>query len=163
MTWLATCFIGFTLVVGGYLWLALAPWRHLPAASLTVFVMLLGGLWLGGAELLARPKPIHLEWRAPDQTELLAARLIEGEAIYLWLALPETREPRAYVLPWSLEMAKQIARAMEAGGQDRGILMDRPFRRERSLADRPTFNPPPQKKLLDKNGQGTPEIFRRPQ
>jgi hypothetical protein len=73
------------------------------------------------------------------------------------------REPRAYVLPWSLEMAKQIAQAMEAGGQDRGILMDRPFRRERSLDDRPVFHPSPREKLPDKNGQGTPEIFRRPQ
>ena len=125
--------------------------------------MLLGGLWLGGAEMLARPKPIHLEWRAPDQTELLAARLLEGEAIYLWLALPETGEPRAYVLPWSLELAKQIARAMEEGGQDRGILMEQPFRAGRSLEDRPIFHPPPRERLANKNGQGVPEIFRRPQ
>jgi hypothetical protein len=93
----------------------------------------------------------------------MAARLLEGEAIYLWLTLPETREPRAYVLPWSLEMAIEIARAMEQGGQDRGILMEPPFRAERSLEDRPTFHPPPREERPDKNGQGSPEIFRRPQ
>ena len=60
-------------------------------------------------------------------------------------------------------MANEIARAMADGGQDRGILMDRPFRAERSLDDRPAFHPPPREKLPDKHGQGTPEIFRRPQ
>jgi hypothetical protein len=160
---LAAGFAGFSLLVGAYLWLAFSSWRRRPAVCLVVFVVLLGGLWLGGAEMLARPKPVQLEWRAPEQTELLAARLFEGEAIYLWLALPETREPRAYVLPWSLEMAKQIARAMADGGQDRGILMERPFRRDRSLEDRSAFHPPPRDKPPDKGSQGTPEIFMRPQ
>ena len=116
----------------------------------------------GGAELLSRSKPIHLEWRWFDTAELVGARLFEGEAIYLWLALPDIREPRAYVLPWSLEMAKEIAQAVEEGGQDRGILMDKPFRGEWGLDDRPTFHPPPREAPQDKDGQGTPEIFRRP-
>lgn len=163
MTWLTGTFVAFTLVLGLYLWLAASPWRRLPSAVLVAFGLLLAVTWLGGAELLARPKPIHLEWRAPDQVEVLAARLFEGRAIYLWLALAGESEPRAYVLPWDQQQAEELYRALRAGGQERGVVMRRPFGTDKGRDYRPRFHPPPQEAPTSKHDQGTPELFRRPQ
>lgn len=80
-------------------------------------VVLAGSLMVTGyaafAELLGRPKPVTLEWAAGQTGDavVLAADMREGEAIYLWLKVGGISEPRAYMLPWSLEMAKQFRRA----------------------------------------------------
>ena len=163
MTVLIIAFTAFTLVLGAYLWWAFgwSRWKLYAASPLVAFVVLLTLVWTGGAELLSRPKPLALEWRRPAQAEVLAARFVEDVAIYLWLALPDGDEPRAYILPWSVEVAKQILEVLRKGGQERGVMVDRPFNLERSLEDRQAFHPPPQPKAQPKDDQGTPEIFRR--
>ena len=167
MTALIIAFAAFTLLLGFYLWWTFGWRRHealdrLPGAPLAAFVSLIGLVWAGGGELLSRPKPLALEWRRPVQAEVLAARLVEGTAIYLWLALPDDGEPRAYVLPWSLGLARQIVEALRAGGQARGIMIDRPFDLEQSREDGETLlHPPPPPEAPPKDDQGTPEIFRR--
>ncbi len=96
-----------------------------PLALRTAAVVLAGALmatgYAGFAELLGRPKPAELEWAARNASEatVLASDMREGEAIYLWLQLDELDEPRAYVLPWSMEAARQLhgaqGRAEESG------------------------------------------------
>ena len=39
---------------------------------------------------------------------MVGSRLREGEAIYLWIEMVDSDEPRAYKLPWQQEMAKQL-------------------------------------------------------
>ena len=62
------------------------------------------------SEMLSRPKPIEYEWSRQDLAEatVLSSRLEEGKAIYLWLGIEGIEEPRAYVLPWDEQMARQL-------------------------------------------------------
>ena len=39
---------------------------------------------------------------------MLSGVPVENEAIYLWLTMPGSPEPRAYVLPWSQSAAQQL-------------------------------------------------------
>lgn len=98
------------------------------------------------ADLLGRPKPVALEWAAGNTGDavVLAADIREGEAIFLWLKSEEVPEPRAYMLPWSMKMAKQLRRASveaERKGAEvrvRGRLQDRLEEQEKMF-----YVPPP--------------------
>ena len=87
--------------------------------------------------MLSRPKPIELEWSRDQLAEaaVLGARMEEGKAIYVWLEMDGIDEPRAYVLPWDKELAKQLhgaqRQAKQTGTQ---VRMRKPF--ENSLDDR---------------------------
>ena len=65
---------------------------------------------MSGAKRRAKPKPIRMEWAmaAVPEATVLGATMRENEAIYLWLQFDQSSEPRAYVLPWNLETAKQL-------------------------------------------------------
>ncbi len=93
-----------------------------------------------------------MEWAkktVPDAT-VLGASMREGEAIYLWLQFDEAPEPRAYVLPWSLETAKQLQRATgRAEAQGTAVRMRRPFASEPD-ANEPLFYAAPQPPLPPK-------------
>lgn len=82
------------------------------------------------SELLSRPKPVSLEWvrRAMPEATLLGASMREGTAIYLWLQIADTEEPRAYQLPWNKELAKQLQSAQrQAKKSKNGVRVRRPF------------------------------------
>lgn len=109
------------------------------------------------AELLSRPKPVSLEWaqRAAPQARVLGAKAMEGEAIYVFLELPETREPRAYRLPWRRDLAEQLQGAQRQAEQHGGgVVMELPFdgkHYDSSLDERePVFHAPPPEALPDK-------------
>jgi hypothetical protein len=160
MTALLIGFVTFTLALGFYLWLCLPKRGRWTGVGLVAFIALLGVVWFGGADVLARPKPTHLEWRQPGQAEIIAAKLQEDVAIYLWLILPDEAEPRSYVLPWDQEQAEQLLKAMREG-QERGVMMHKPFRSNRSLENRPTFHPSPQEAPPPRESQEPPKIFRK--
>jgi hypothetical protein len=103
----------FALLLGAFIF------SVLPAVSLVrrllsvgLFVALIAIVYGGGIELLGRPKPLWLEWRDATAARVLGAVPVEGEAIYVWLALPNSPEPHAYTLPWSMEVAQQLQTAM---------------------------------------------------
>lgn len=106
--------------------------------------------------LLSMPKPMELEWwlANAEQATVLGSSIQEGEGIYLWLQMRGIPEPRAYVLPWSRDLAEQLQAAQrEAREQDSRVQMRLPF--ERSLEDRePKFyampQPQPPSKDLDR-------------
>ncbi len=82
------------------------------------------------SELLSRPKPVSLEWmrRAMPEATLLGASMREGSAIYLWLRIAGTDEPRAYRLPWNKELAKQLQSAQRQAKKSRsGVRVRNPF------------------------------------
>jgi hypothetical protein len=116
-------------------------------------------------QLLSKPKPVDLEWWQSDaaEAEVLASRLVEDEAIYLWLQLPDVAEPRAYVLPWDRAGAEQLQQAMrEAEQQGGGVQMRLPF--EPSLEERERkFYAPPQPALPPKDlVQPPPKVYQPP-
>ena len=103
--------------------------------SVGIFVLLIAVVYGGAIELLGRPKPVRLEWRDAADAEVLSAVPVENEAIYVWLVMPDSLEPRAYVLPWSVQAAQQLQEAMsQAEAEGTAVRMTLPF--EPSLDDR---------------------------
>ena len=102
-----------------------------------VVVLFLPTVYFQFTELLSKPKPIAFEWyeRERAKVEVLAVSLHEGEAIYLWLRFPDSREPRAYVAPWNVKVAEKFEKVLEeAVKQDGKVEMRDPFSK-RSLQD----------------------------
>ncbi len=103
------------------------------------------------SELLSRPKPVGIEWaqRTVPEAVVLGSRTIEDKAIYLWLGLKGQQEPRAYALPWSKNLARQLHAAQkEAKAEGRSVMMRQPFERsldqmERVFYPEPREAPPP--------------------
>jgi hypothetical protein len=115
--------------------------------------------------LLSKPKPLDLEWWQSEaaEAEVFASRLVEDEAIYVWLQLPEVVEQRAYVLPWDRARAEQLQNATrEAQQNGGGVRMRLPF--EPSLDDHePKFYAQPQPALPPKDlVQPPPEPYQPP-
>lgn len=126
--------------------------------ALAVTAILLPAGYFGLMEMLSRPKPISLELARKDLAEaaVLGSHMKENEAIYLWLALPDTEEPRAYALPWNQQLARQLRGAeREANETGAPVRMRRPF--ESSLDDREQRfyaappAPPPEKEVQSDN------------
>ena len=65
--------------------------------------------------MLSRPKLIDFEWFAREALSavVLGARFEEGEAIYLWLQLESSTQPRYYTLPWRQELAERPEQAVD--------------------------------------------------
>jgi len=82
-------------------------------AAIALLALALPFVYLGLGDLLGRLKPLRLEWSRHDvaSARVVAAELREGEAIYLWLRLDGATAPRAYALPWSKPVARQLHRA----------------------------------------------------
>ncbi len=146
---------GFALLLGAFIFFVLPRgrvWQR--ATSATIFLVLIGLVYGGSIELLSRPKPLRLEWRDAAQARVIGATMREGEAIYVWIEVPGADAPRAYALPWDMQMAQQLQNAMQEG-QAKGtdVQMSMPF--EPGLDERePKFYAAPQPALPDKNYSG---------
>jgi hypothetical protein len=156
--------IVFALLLGAFIFVIL-PRAGLARRTLSVgiFVVLIAVVYAGSIELLGRPKPLRLEWRGGADAQVLSAMPVENEAIYVWLVMPGSSEPRAYVLPWSLEAAQQLQEAMnQAEADGSAVHMAMPY--EASLDDRePMFYPMPQPAMPPKDyPEGNPLVHRQP-
>lgn len=83
---------------------------YVKGAALAIVALFLPAIYVSLVELLSRPKPVTLEWRQGGLAEakVIGADLREGEAIFVWLRLPDVVEPRAYALPWDQKLAEQL-------------------------------------------------------
>ena len=149
----------FALLLGIFVFWVLprgALWRR--TASVGIFVALIGVVYVGAIEMMSRPKEARLEWRGIDQATLLGASLQEGKAIYVWLQIEGTNEPRAYALPWSMERAQELQQAMsDAEANGTGVMVTQPF--ETSLdTGEPKFYAAPQPALPPKDYESTDPI-----
>jgi hypothetical protein len=138
------------LVTSFSVWAPRRLWFKL--AAFAVALLFLPTAYAGLSRLLSMPKPVELEWwhaRAEEAT-VLASTFHEGEAIYLWLQLHDSAEPRAYSLPWSRDLAEQLQAAQrEAGENQTQVQMRLPF--EHSLdGQEPKFYAMPQPQLPPK-------------
>ncbi|MBT5047787.1 MAG: hypothetical protein HOM58_04735 [Rhodospirillaceae bacterium] len=113
------------------------------------------------SDLLSRPKPVAIEWvhRNAKEATVLGARIVEGRNIFLWLQLSGATEPRAYMLPYSEELAKQLHGAQrDARKAGTKTKMKRPFANDRDT-EKPQFFAAPQKARPVKKRPGyTPHI-----
>ena len=156
--------IVFALLLGAFVFLIL-PRAGLARRTLSVgmFVVLIAVVYGGCIELLGRPKPLRLEWRDAADAEVVSAVPVENKAIYVWLIMPDSSEPCAYVLPWSLQAAQQLQEAMsQAEADGTAVRMTMPF--ESSLDDRePMFYAMPQPAMPPKDYQhGSPLVHQQP-
>lgn len=107
--------------------------------------------------LLGLPKPLDLEWFPPseDDTTVLASQLREDEAIYIWVQRPDAVEPRAYVLPWSEQLARQLHEAQRSAETEGGTVQANLKAKKKNAdpAERMFYStpppPPPPKALGD--------------
>ncbi len=128
-------------------WAPRTLWLKLSALVLSGLLM--ATAYTGLVNLLGRPKPANLEWAlaaVPDAT-VLGATMRENEAIYLWLKFEGNPEPQSYVLPWNLEKAKELQKAMrQARGRGTKVRMRKPFEPSLDRAE-PMFYAEPQPAL----------------
>ena len=160
---------GITVVLAATLAIfAIAAPRRLLLRAVAVLVaaLFMPAAYLSQSALLSRPKPTALEWvqRTAPEATVLGATYIEGKAIFIWLQLPGTEEPRAYVMGWSQRLAEQLTQARrESEGRGEPVRMRKPFETERDESE-PTFFAEPQKALPEKAAaDGGPMVFQRPE
>ena len=113
------------------------------ALALSALLMVSG--YAGLTELMSRPKPVSLEWvRGQDgPLKVAASHFRENEAIYLWVVFKGQTEPRAYRLPWNLEMAKQLREAQRrAQGRKSEVMMKALTVKSPNPSDRMFYAPP---------------------
>ena len=152
---MALVFSLISVLVCVYLWIMAPP---MPTAKRVAYALsfpaMLSAFWLLQAEVLARPKPVALEWIRSGQMVVLASRISDGTAIYLWLLAKGETEPRYYELPWSKETAKKLQEAIRSAEKGRQLLFSLPYQKSYGV-DSP-FHVLPQPKLPDKMGNENP-------
>jgi hypothetical protein len=121
--------------------------------------------YLGLSDLLSRPKPVAMEWwlGEADEATVLGSQMREGDSLYVWLQLDGEREPRAYRLPWSQQMAQQLQQALEKAQRDgTEARMRLPF--EPTLDNRePKFYAAPQPAMPPKDyAQPPAQVYQQP-
>jgi len=141
---------------------AIAIWSHrklwAKLSAVVATALFIPAIYLSYADLLSRPKPASIEWWHQDASEatVVASRLREGEAIYLWIEIPDSDEPRAYKLPWQQQMAKELFGAQrEAEAMGTKVQMRLPFKDPEKALD-PVFYAQPQPPLPSKQAEQAP-------
>ncbi|MFQ5936342.1 MAG: hypothetical protein ACE5LB_08045 [Acidiferrobacterales bacterium] len=112
------------------------------SAAVVITALFIPLVYLGLNELLSQPKPVRHEWfnRNVAEAILLGVSFDEGRAIYLWLRLGGSREPRYYVLPWKTKLAERLEQLMdESIENDATVKLVKPFSR-RSLLNQGELN-----------------------
>ena len=131
-------FIVFVALLGvTALLAAIAIWSRRRTAVRTLAVVLTALFipigYLSVTELLSQPKPMQHEWfkRRVDEATLLGVSVREGRAIYLWLRLDDSLEPRYYVLPWQQQLAEKLQNLIDEAIRDGGsVTISNPFSRK---------------------------------
>ena len=148
------------VLAGISIWSHRKLWAKISAVAATA--LFIPAIYLSYADLLSRPKPASLEWWNQDASEatVVGSKLREGEAIYLWIELAGTDEPRAYKLPWHQQLAKELYGAQrEAEAKGTKVQMRFPFK-DRTEALDPVFYALPQPPLPAKQAdQGSSQYF----
>lgn len=153
--------IVFALLLGIFVFWVLprgSLWRR--TASVGMFVALIAVVYAGAIEMMSRPKTIRLEWRDLAEATVLGASMREGEAIYVWLQIDGTNEPRAYALPWDMQQAQELQQAMaDAENNGTGVKVSQPFEATLDTSE-PKFYALPQPALPPKPAAGDgPLVF----
>ena len=111
--WLA---LGVLTLFAAAAWLAIWSRRDTwgRAAAVVLFLAAMPTIGLAAVESLGWHRPIHLVWDLDGgEYRVLAAKLVQDEAIYIYID-DETRvEPRPLLLPWDNDTANAIQRALD--------------------------------------------------
>lgn len=115
---------------------ALAIWAprltRVRVAAVVMTTLFIPVIYVELVEMLSKPKPMSFEWfkRGVD-AELLSTSLDEGKAIYVWLRIAGSIEPRYYKIPWNLKLAERLEDAVDdAVRENSTIILKNPFYRK---------------------------------
>lgn len=130
-----TLIIFFSLLVGVAAALAtIAIWTPrktaVRAVAVVVTALFVPLAYLGVQDLLSKPKPMEHEWfkRHVDEAVVLGVSLDENKAIYLWLRLDDSLEPRFYVMPWRTQLAEKLQNLIDEAIQENAtVTIKNPF------------------------------------
>jgi hypothetical protein len=143
------------------IWAPRKTWIRVSAICITVLFVPLIYIELMG--LLSKPKPMAYEWWESQikKAEILGVSLHEDEAIYIWLRLDGSVQPRYYFLPWRQKLAEKLEDHMEAAVKSNSaLIVSKPFFKK-SFEEFGDLNvdviPPP--KPPQKSLPFTPRIF----
>lgn len=157
VAWLSIAILGlFAAAAWLAAWSRRDTWGR-PAAV----VLFLGGVpaVVGfGIESLGWHKPLSLAWDLkPGDHRVLAVKMVQDRAIYLYIDDPARIEPRPVILPWSNDAANRIQKLQDgAGPDDHGQFM---MHYEPSLdVHGPQFHPLPQPPMLPPKPQQDPGL-----
>ena len=157
MTLLMYCFALMLMLAGLLGGIGICAPRKLwiKAAAVGIVALFLPVTYISLAELLGRPKPMHLEWHQINlnEADVVGFDLREDEAIYLWLRVDGISEPRSYVLGWDQQRAQQLHEAQREA-QANGTEVRVRGRSENGAKDEPLFYATPQLALPPKRPPG---------
>jgi len=144
------------------IWAPRRPWVRVSA--LVVAAAAIPVCYVQFVEFLSKPKPQSFEWfqRNVEEAEILGVSLKEGKAIYMWLLLDGTTEPRYYEFPWNLKLAERLEEDIDtAATRQHRLMLKNPFQRRPDGEPLGDLNiqivPPPLQPL--KKPQMPPRIF----
>jgi hypothetical protein len=113
---------------------SIAIWAPRPTrvrvAALVIAMFFIPVVYVQSIEMLSKPKPMSFEWYERNEAKavLIGITLDEGKAIYLWLQLPGSPEPRNYEVPWNLRLAVKLEDAVDdAVRRNSTIVLNNPF------------------------------------
>ena len=116
---------------------SIAIWAPRPTRvrvlALSITVLFIPIVYVEMVEMLSKPKPMSFEWYERNTTKalLLGTSLDEGKAIYLWLRLDGSLEPRNYKVPWNLKLAEKLEDAVDDAVRNNStIILENPFSRK---------------------------------
>lgn len=102
-------------------WLAVWSRKDSWARPVAVALLVLGVLVIpaAGLQSLGHHRPLPLAWElTPGDHRVLAAKLVQDVAIYLYLDDPARAEPWPLVLPWNNAMADKIQKMQDGAEGD---------------------------------------------
>lgn len=103
-------FLVISLFLGIILTLNLNDKKVWSSVLYSLFLVFLVACFL---EIKGTPKKLNHEWRNLEENTVVATYEVEPIAIYVWLLRVDSREPIAYTLPWSIEVAENLRKTRE--------------------------------------------------
>lgn len=113
-------------------------------------------LVLAAADELGFHRPVNMVIRFDGEVTVLAHKAIPNKAVYLYLDVPGQEEPRAVVLPWNDNTAKQLQDLEDAARSDKKGRAKMRFSSSLERREPPQFYPMPQEALPPKQVQQPP-------
>jgi hypothetical protein len=113
IVWLA---VGVILLFAGAAWLAIWSRRDTWGRPAAVVLFLAGmpTIALAAIETMGYHRPIELVWDMPEgDYRVLAAKMVQDKAIYIYIDDESRVEPRPIILPWDNDTANAIQRALD--------------------------------------------------
>lgn len=143
MTSLFPSLIAAAVIFAALAWVAIWSRRADPMRHVAVLLFLVGlpALGYAGVSSLSWSRPHWAMWGLSGDFRVLGAKMIMGEAIYVYVDTGEG-EPRSVALPWSAAMAKQMQDLFDDPANEGQAVMK--FEWSWDTHQAPTFYPLPQ-------------------